>query len=61
MALTCFKGANQLPPLAPLLAPILLFSDLLLPQIETELPEIETALLEIEILSFYEKEQLSTK
>ena len=45
MVLTLVRGLVQLSALAPRLAPILLFSDLL--EIETALPEIETDLLEI--------------
>ena len=64
MALTLIRGLGQLSALAPRLAPILLFSDLLeikiaLPEIKTALLEIENALPETEILSY--REQLSTK
>ena len=45
MALTLVRGLGQLSALAPCLAPIFIFSDLL--KIETTLPEIETALSEI--------------
>ena len=45
MALTLVRGPSQLLDLAPRLALLLLFSDLL--EIETALPEIDTGLPEI--------------
>ena len=53
MALTLVRGPSQLLALAPRLAPLLLFSDLLeietaLPETETDLPEIQTDVPEIE-------------
>ena len=59
MALTVVRGLGQLSALAPRLASIILFSDILeietaLPKNKTALPEIKTALLEIEIVSEYE-------
>ena len=68
MVLTLVRGLVQLSALAPRLAPILLFSDLLeietalpeietvLPEIETVLPQMETTLPEIEIVSKYESQ-----
>ena len=58
MALNLVRGPRQLLALAPRLASLLLFSDLL--EIEIDLPEIETDLPEIEILSYELENKIST-